>query len=200
MSRKRLGAEKTKQQIADAARSIFSQKGYTAASMDEICALSKASKGSLYYHFKSKEELFFYVLEMKTTEWIEKWRELSTGVVSVRARMFLLSNHYAMDFENPLNKAAEEFSISGNIGPELMEKLLGIIRRHYPLLRELLQEGMANGEFTPREDLDDVIYILNALLSGLALAYFEVTQEKLISLHRKAIELFLNGISLNKPV
>jgi AcrR family transcriptional regulator len=195
MNRKHIEAEQTRQRISDTAKAVFSQKGYTATSMDEICTGSGVSKGSLYYHFKSKEDLFFHILDLHTKDWIEKWTELSHGVSSARARLLLLAEHYALDFENPLNKAAEEFSTTKKSASETIEKLIGMVRRHYPLLREILEAGIENGELQRRDDLEDVIFILNGLLSGLAVAYYQVSQEQLIALHHKAIEIFLNGIS-----
>ena len=32
-------------------------------SMEEICEITERSKGSIYYHFKSKEELFLFVVK-----------------------------------------------------------------------------------------------------------------------------------------
>ena len=48
--------------IIDAAAIIFSQKGYHSASMDEIAQAAGVAKGSLYYHFHGKAELFTAVI------------------------------------------------------------------------------------------------------------------------------------------
>ena len=39
--------------------------------MEEICEITERSKGSIYYHFKSKEELFLFVVKQHTYNWIE---------------------------------------------------------------------------------------------------------------------------------
>jgi len=44
--------------ILKAAAKVMSQKGFEKATMDEIAKISKVAKGTLYYYFKSKEELF----------------------------------------------------------------------------------------------------------------------------------------------
>ena len=49
-------------QILTAALKTFSEKGYSAATMDEIAAGAGLSKAALYGHFESKEELFVGVL------------------------------------------------------------------------------------------------------------------------------------------
>lgn len=55
--------EPTRQKILDAAYVLFRRKGYTRVSMDEIAAASTVTKRTLYYHFRSKDELLEAVLE-----------------------------------------------------------------------------------------------------------------------------------------
>lgn len=54
-----------KNQILKSALSLFSRKGYTATTMDEIAALSSYSKTVLYQYFNSKEELFAAIFYSK---------------------------------------------------------------------------------------------------------------------------------------
>jgi len=53
---------KTKRAIFDSAIKIFSGSGYEGATMDVIAVNAGVAKGTLYYHFKSKEEIFKYVI------------------------------------------------------------------------------------------------------------------------------------------
>jgi AcrR family transcriptional regulator len=48
----------TRAVIMRAARGTFTTRGYQATSVDEIVEKARVSKGALYHHFKSKEELF----------------------------------------------------------------------------------------------------------------------------------------------
>lgn len=54
---------KTKRAIFESAIKVFSKSGYTGATMDEVVARAGVAKGSLYYHFKSKEELFIFIIK-----------------------------------------------------------------------------------------------------------------------------------------
>lgn len=47
-----------REKIMDAATTLFSQKGYYETSMDDVAQLAGVAKGSLYYHFKNKSQLF----------------------------------------------------------------------------------------------------------------------------------------------
>ncbi|OFI04986.1 fatty acid metabolism regulator protein [Clostridium acetireducens DSM 10703] len=52
----------TKLLIFESAIKVFSNKGYKGATMDEIAYNAGVAKGTLYYHFKSKEEIFKYII------------------------------------------------------------------------------------------------------------------------------------------
>jgi len=54
---------KTKRAIFESAIKVFSNSGYTGATMDEVVSRAGVAKGSLYYHFKSKEELFVFIIK-----------------------------------------------------------------------------------------------------------------------------------------
>lgn len=54
---------KTKKLIFESAIKVFSRNGYTGATMDQIAANAGVAKGTLYYHFKSKEEIFKYIIK-----------------------------------------------------------------------------------------------------------------------------------------
>jgi AcrR family transcriptional regulator len=53
----RRGSEQRKREILDAALECFSSKGFAASTMADIRELAGASTGSIYHHFKSKEQL-----------------------------------------------------------------------------------------------------------------------------------------------
>lgn len=53
----------TKQTIFESAIKIFSECGYEKATMDDIALKAGVAKGTLYYHFKSKYEIFNYILK-----------------------------------------------------------------------------------------------------------------------------------------
>lgn len=55
---------KTKRKIFETSMKLFAKKGYDATSVEDITATVGVAKGTLYYHFSSKEEIFnFLVIE-----------------------------------------------------------------------------------------------------------------------------------------
>ncbi len=53
---------KTKKLIFESAILVFSECGYNGAAMDEIASRAGVAKGTLYYHFKSKEDIFKFII------------------------------------------------------------------------------------------------------------------------------------------
>lgn len=54
--------------ILEAARKVFTQKGFAAARMDEIAREAKINKALLHYYFRSKEKLFDLVFQQRLGE------------------------------------------------------------------------------------------------------------------------------------
>ncbi len=57
-----MALEDTREKIVTVATKLFSRFGFHKTSMDEIAKIARKAKGSLYYHFASKEELFTTVV------------------------------------------------------------------------------------------------------------------------------------------
>jgi len=55
--------EPTRERILSAAIEVFASKGYHNARMDDIVDVSETSKGSLYFHFPGKEQLFLALID-----------------------------------------------------------------------------------------------------------------------------------------
>ena len=53
---------KTKKAIFNAAIKVFSIEGYDSATVDEIASEAGVAKGTLYYNFQGKEEIFKFVI------------------------------------------------------------------------------------------------------------------------------------------
>jgi len=56
----------TRTRILEAAVRVFAEKGYHETRMDDIVSASHTSKGSLYFHFPNKQEIFFGLIETFT--------------------------------------------------------------------------------------------------------------------------------------
>jgi AcrR family transcriptional regulator len=72
LSRQQLRTRETQSRLLNAAEDIFVRDGYEAAQLDEIAARADRSKGAVYTHFKSKEDLFLALFEHRTRTYIQR--------------------------------------------------------------------------------------------------------------------------------
>lgn len=185
----------TKLKIAETAEKLFSQKGYAATSMEDITSASGSSKGSIYYHFKSKERLFLFIIQTKSIEWKEEWNALQKKCRSNTEKLYALAEHYLDDYQNPLIKASEEFGGSQTADPEVFTEILNILRsQYYEAYEQIFSDGIESGEFI-HENPKDLMYLLFAMHSGLNIAYYDMGFEEMKKIYKKSIDIFLKGIS-----
>jgi len=66
----REAAVEPRQEILRTAARLFQERGYDATSMNDVAAALKLSKGGLYHHFQSKDEILFHIMShaMDSTE------------------------------------------------------------------------------------------------------------------------------------
>ncbi|WP_344447418.1 ScbR family autoregulator-binding transcription factor, partial [Kitasatospora nipponensis] len=72
----------TRQQILNAAAQVFARRGYAAATMGEILTARGPTKGAVFFHFPSKEELALAVTEAQSP-WLEELDLSGPGFQSV---------------------------------------------------------------------------------------------------------------------
>src|SRR5271168_4666265 len=72
LTRQQLRTRETQARLLNAAEEVFVRDGYESAQLDEIAAAAGRSKGAVYTHFKSKEDLFLALFEHRTRSYIER--------------------------------------------------------------------------------------------------------------------------------
>src|SRR6266508_4466389 len=65
-------------QLLEAAQRLLLERGYEAAALDEVCATAQVTKGGLFYHFESKEQLAAAAIEHFYAQLL--WRYLDAVV------------------------------------------------------------------------------------------------------------------------
>lgn len=69
--RRRIPREETRTRIVEAAARVFAQRGYEAATLDEVAAQAGFSKGAVYSNFANKEELFLTLMRERIHQRID---------------------------------------------------------------------------------------------------------------------------------
>lgn len=72
--------EHTRNLLVDAAEEVFANKGFSAATLDDIAAAAGYTRGAIYVHFKAKEDLFFAVSDRYWRRYFDNFAEVLAAV------------------------------------------------------------------------------------------------------------------------
>jgi AcrR family transcriptional regulator len=76
----------TRERLLVAAARVFAERGFQAASVDEVAQAAGFTKGAVYAHFESKEELFLAMLDARFAEQLEQARSVFANHADPRAQ------------------------------------------------------------------------------------------------------------------
>ena len=165
--RKRAPAEERRAQIIEAALGCFSARGYHATTMDHLASASGLSKGSLYWHFDSKEDVFLALFDHIAQEVFGRFDAAAeTGGSDV---LPLLQREFALFLERfgaerKLLLAWAEFLSH----PRGRERMAAIYRLSREKLGQLIRLGIESGELRPLP-VEGMAAVLTGTLDALVL-------------------------------
>ncbi|WP_136605423.1 TetR/AcrR family transcriptional regulator [Paenibacillus dokdonensis] len=195
MNQKQLQSEQTKKKIAVAARALFVQKGYKATSIEDIVGATGSSKGNIYYHFKSKEGLFLFLIEEWDHEWELNWKQSEHLYNTTTEKLYAVAEQLATDdLNHPLTKAADEFFHNEEKTSEVESRMAEMNAKHLAFNQKLLQEGIDSGEFKPG-DAERLAVVLEAIFFGANHLSRSLAPDKTTILYRDAVTVFLDGVA-----
>ena len=155
----------SRQTILDAAQELILRSGYAGLSMRELSRQSGLAKSTLYHHFADKHEIYLSVLERELL--LHEEQLAAAAAVNGTSSQRLASVVHAY-FELINRHGSVALSTLRRTG-ELDEQLLALFRQHRPRVLtpvvEVLQEGIAQGEFRP-VDVDLMVLGLLGMVNG----------------------------------
>jgi TetR/AcrR family transcriptional regulator, fatty acid metabolism regulator protein len=183
-------------QILKSAERIFAQKGYSEATISDVAREAKVSEATIYEYFPSKEELLFSIpgeLLRHSKERIEFTLQFIRGA-SNRLRAFIY--HYLYFYDNNPDYAAVTMMILKQNRKFLEEKAYQDVREVSRIILQILQEGIAAGEFKP--DLNPNLVrsaILGTIEHMLSRRILLGKPENLVEFTDSLTDLIVNGIA-----
>jgi AcrR family transcriptional regulator len=158
-------AEERRNEILDAADELFGQKGFDGTSTNDILEKVGIARGTLYYHFKLKEDIMDAL--------IERYNDRLLGA----------AQEIAADKSIPINeriiRVVMAMNISGGSGKEIMEHIHKpqnalmhqkiqkvIINGVTPILTGIIREGIEQGLFStpyPHECMEMIVAYTNTV-------------------------------------
>ncbi|MBU1670610.1 MAG: TetR/AcrR family transcriptional regulator [Actinobacteria bacterium] len=166
----------SEQAIKKAALRLFSEKGFYSTSTRELTEAAGVSKGTLYWHFRSKEEVAFSLVSDMLGDFlglVERARDEEGPVIDRMERLVgaVAALYYQeTDYLRLLWKfRADRHYI---FSPEYTEKVTSYYVRIRKSLESVIEQGIASGEF--REvDSKQMAFIMLGITEGLEVEWLE---------------------------
>ena len=136
---------KTKRKIFETSMKLFAEKGYDATSIEEITATVGVAKGTLYYHFSSKEEIFNFLVEegikLLQNSIDIKTAKLSNYIDKIKA-IVLIEIKIVLKYEDIITILLSQF-----YGKEARnQKCQKHIYEYISKIEEIVREGIEQGQ------------------------------------------------------
>jgi len=140
-------SETTRAAILAAALKLFSQHGYDATGVAEICAEAGVSKGAFYHHFPTKQTLFLALLN----DWLEGLDEQIQSILFVApnmaeglVRMAGMAGQFASQAGGNLPMFLE-FWTQASRDPAVWQATIAPYQRYQRVFAGLVQTGIDEG-------------------------------------------------------
>ena len=102
LSRREREKAQHRKEIMDAAIKVFAEKGFSAATLDEIAHEAEFSKGTIYLYFSNKEDLLYSILDNAFKGWSVLFSNIITGKRKFREEITDMFNRIAEEiFDKP---------------------------------------------------------------------------------------------------
>lgn len=182
-------AELIKQSI-----SLFVEKGFSATSIQDIVDTVGVTKGSFYYHFKSKEELLMDIHLSYIDDLLRRQKRILESEKNSRGRLVKVVELLIHDIEKQGAIGRVYFREIRHLAPENAAEIRTKRAQFRDNIEKIIEEGILNGEF--RKELHPKM-ITFAILGITNWSYQWFNPEKDLSVTELAdmyTDFILNGI------
>ncbi|MEW6718403.1 MAG: TetR/AcrR family transcriptional regulator [Chloroflexota bacterium] len=189
-------SEERRNQILEAASRIFAKSGFYEARMDDIAEEADLSKGTLYWYFKSKDEIIIAIFERLFERECADLRALHVASGSASERLLAFSERAIGDIRNILNlmPIMYEFVALAFRRELVQDAFRRFLKNYLDALVPIVQQGVDGGEFRA-VDAQEVAIAVGAIFEGTILLWAydpdKVDIEKNI---RASVRLLMGGL------
>lgn len=160
--------ERTKKEILEQASQVFSVRGYAGASMDDLTRAAKLTKGGLYNHFESKDDLMLASFEHAMGQVRDRFAEMAAGLRDTRSRLMAVLNLYISLLEDPVVQGGCPILYTAveadDTHPALRQRAKEKSDDWRNYITRTLERGIALGNVVPDTD---VVEFADMMLAGL---------------------------------
>lgn len=160
--------EERKNEILDAADMLFTQKGFDGTSTNDILEAVGIARGTLYYHFKSKEDIMDSLIDRYSTGLLTKAKEIA-GDKSIPVYERIVQTVMALNMNHDSGKEIIEHIHKPQNALMHFKAQKAILNGLTPILTEIIKEGIEQGLCTtpyPYEAIEMLVVYTNTVFDG----------------------------------
>ncbi|MFB4329385.1 TetR/AcrR family transcriptional regulator [Paenibacillus sp. CR_12] len=160
-------AEERKNEILDAADTLFGQKGFDGTSTNDILEKVGIARGTLYHHFKSKEDIMDALIDRYTVRLLDRAQAIALDKsipVIERIIRVVMSLNISGDGESSKEIMEHIHKPQNALMHQKIHKV--IINGVPPILTDIIREGIEQGLFStpfPYECMEMVVIYANTV-------------------------------------
>jgi TetR/AcrR family transcriptional regulator, cholesterol catabolism regulator len=136
--------------IVEAAAKVFQEKGFAAASLEDIATEVGMWKGSLYHYIDSKEELLLAVVSEPAEHILNDLRQVSAMDLPPAEKLRLVAKAHGHVLETTFVYAS--VYLQEVAGRQRSDEWAARDREYVQLITRMIEEGVARGDFSPQVD------------------------------------------------
>lgn len=144
-------SQETRERILEAAVSVFASKGYHDTKVDDIVAESNTSKGSFYFYFPSKQDIFLALVDTFADVLENRLRARLQAETSGVARLDLALRVCLEIFGQYRSLAKIALVQATGLGHIFEEKRRAVNDRFIKIIKDNLDEAIAEGSIQPMD-------------------------------------------------
>jgi len=171
LSKNQRRTKETQKRLLDAAEEVFVRDGYDGAQLVAIASAAGRSKGALYGHFKSKEDLFLALFEYRTQQYVDRFLRILAKCTNRKQRLIAFREFYVeLVHDKAWSILTLEFKLFSLRHPESKQRLRKALEMTIPTNNDELFHlmfGTLTRQQRSRTDLS--ILALGPVVSGLIL-------------------------------
>lgn len=153
--------EKTLDNIITTASSLFLEKGYEQTSIQDILDALHLSKGGLYHHFASKEEILIAVIKRHGELTYRYLHEMIQSIEAENAKEKLKKVLYYLATDTQMHRYDQTMKSQLGNAHFVVSGIQNCIRVDAPILANLIQEGIKDGSIQSDDpDLAAEVFLL----------------------------------------
>lgn len=152
----------TRGTILRAAAQVFRDRGFAATGMREIAAAADLSPANLYYYFRSKADILYFCQDHSVDRMLATVQGLLAERLVPQERLRRAIAAHLICTLDELDGAAAHTEVAA-LPPELKSRIIGKRDRYERSLRAIIDDGIQQGAFAPRDSALTTRAILGAL-------------------------------------